>query len=159
MSSNTEAERFIDLELTDEIKQLGIVVYFRKDNRTNNLFLKLNHVYKQKQIISPIYEGPKWRETVDVLVKKLKQSRVNNEHILLIEDVLNYNFEAVCGLSEDVREYDVNANENSKRKKKLRSENILEMGCYHYTNLLYFGTVKPHLFHWTKMGDQSMKLN
>ena len=120
MSSNTEGERFIDLELTDEIKQLGIVISFRKDNRTNNLFLKLNHVYKQRQIISPIYEGPKWSETVDVLVKKLKDSGVSNEHRLLIEDVLNNNFEAVCGLSEATQEQDVNVDESTKRPKKVK---------------------------------------
>jgi hypothetical protein len=120
MSSNTEAERFIDFELTDEIKKEQIVTSFKKDNRTNNLFLKLNHAYKQKQIISPIYEGSKWSETVNALVKKLKHSGVSNDHILLIEDVLTNNFETICGQSEDIQKQDVNTDESTKRPKKVK---------------------------------------
>jgi vesicle coat complex subunit len=37
MLSSTDAERFTDLVLTDEINQLEILVSFRKDNRTNKV--------------------------------------------------------------------------------------------------------------------------
>lgn len=118
MTSNNNAERFIELELTDEIKKEQIVLSFRKDKRTNNLLLTLNHVYKQKQIISPVYEGHKWNETVDTFVKKLKRTGVSDKHILLIEDVLNHNYDSVLGLTEPEQEDHVyNRNENASRTK------------------------------------------
>jgi hypothetical protein len=38
--------------------------------------LTLNHVYKQKQIISYVYEGHKWNDTVDTLpVSRSEENR------------------------------------------------------------------------------------
>ena len=114
----THVDSFIDLQLTDEIRNAQIITSFRKDKRTNNLVLWLNHVYKQKQIISPVYEGSNWIETADTLVKKLKRSGVSDTHILLIEDVLNNNYEIVLGLTEAGQEDRVNnRDENAKRPK------------------------------------------
>jgi hypothetical protein len=121
MTPNTKTESFIDLQLTDKIKKEQIVTSIRKDKRTNNLFLSLNHIYKQKQIISPVYEGAKWSEMVDILVKKLKRSGVSDAHVLLIEDVLTNNYEIVLGLSEAGQEnQDNNEDENTKRLKKVK---------------------------------------
>ncbi len=119
MLSSTDAERFTDLVLTDEINQLEILVSFRKDNRTNNLFLKLNHVYKQKLIISPIHEGSEWNETVNTLVKKLERNGVSDEHILLLEDVLSNNFDIVSSVAEGAQEQYCNTYENTKQVKKV----------------------------------------
>ncbi len=116
MIPTTDAERFIDLQLTDEIKKEQVVTFFKLDKRTNNLFLKLHHIYRQKRIISPIYEGPKWNETVDTLVKKLRQSGVSAPHIDLIDDVLNNNYDIVLGITEAGQEDQVNdRDENGKR--------------------------------------------
>ena len=121
MISNTNAESFIDLLLTDEIKKEQIVTSFKKDKRTNSLILSLNHIYKQKQIISPVYEGSKWIETVDTLVKRLKHSGVSDTHILLIEDVLTNNYEIVLGLTEAGQEDQVNdKDEITKRPKSAK---------------------------------------
>ncbi|MGA7898592.1 MAG: hypothetical protein WCA39_06975 [Nitrososphaeraceae archaeon] len=95
MTPYTNAENFIDLPLTDELKKEQIVSSFKKDKRTNNLLLTLNHAYKQKQIISHVYEGHKWNDTVDTLNKKLKHSGVSDTHIRLIEDSLTDNYEIV----------------------------------------------------------------
>ena len=91
--------------------------------------LTLNHAYKQKQIISHVYEGHKWNDTVDTLVKRLKHSGVSDTHILLIEDSLTDNYEIVL----EVGQAQVN-NSRSNLPSQLRSENIREMGRYHYMN-------------------------
>ena len=100
MTSFTNTENFIDLPLTDELKKEQIVSSFKKDKRTNNLLLTLNHAYKQKQIISPVYEGPKWIDTVDTLVKRLKHSGVSDTHIRLIEDSLTNNYDIVLEIEQ-----------------------------------------------------------
>ena len=100
MTPYTNAENFIDLPLTDELKKEQIVSSFKKDKRTNNLLLTLNHAYKQKQIISHVYEGHKWNDTVDTLNKKLKHSGVSDTHILLIEDSLTDNYEIVLEIEQ-----------------------------------------------------------
>ena len=100
MTPYTNAENFIDLPLTDELKKEQIVSSFKKDKRTNNLLLTLNHAYKQKQIISHVYEGHKWNDTVDTLNKKLKHSGVSDTHIRLIEDSLTDNYEIVLEIEQ-----------------------------------------------------------
>ena len=100
MTSFTNAENFIDLPLTDELKKEQIVSSFKKDKRTNNLLLTLNYVYKQKQIISHVYEGHKWNDTVDTLVKRLKHSGVSDTHIRLIEDSLTNNYDIVLEIEQ-----------------------------------------------------------
>ena len=91
---------------------------FKKDKRTNNLLLTLNHAYKQKQIISPVFEGSKWIDTVDTLVKRLKHSGVSDTHILLIEDVLSNNYEIVLEVGQE--DHDNNIDENAKRPKPVK---------------------------------------
>jgi hypothetical protein len=136
MSSNTDAEKFIDLHLTDEIKKQEIVVSFKKDKRNNLLFLKLNHIYKQKQIISPVFEGSKWDETIDTLVKKLKRSGINDQHIELIEEILSNNFEAVSGLTEAAQ--GDNVNENSKRIKRVQIRKYTGNGTFPLQEAIVF---------------------
>jgi hypothetical protein len=120
LTQDSNAERFIELELTDGIKKEQIVVAFRKDKWTNNLLLSLNHTYDQKLIICPVYEGPKWVETVDALVKRLKRSEVSDTHIRLIEEVLNKNYDSVLGMTENEQDDNLNNKiENTKRAKSV----------------------------------------
>jgi len=122
--SNTD--NFIDLELTDEIKKEQIVTSFKKDIRNHSLLLTLNHVYMQKQIVSPVYKGPKgpkttWDKTLDTLVIKLKEVGVSAPHIDLIEVVLSNNYKLVLDLPEAGQEDPINSrDENAKRSKKVK---------------------------------------
>ena len=93
---------------------------FKKDKRTNNLLLTLNHAYKQKQIISPVYEGHKWNDTVDTLVKRLKHSGVSDTHIQLIEDVLNNNYEIVLEVGQEDQVNNIDENANRPKRVKIR---------------------------------------
>ena len=79
-----------------------------------------------------VYEGHKWNDTVDTLVKKLKHSGVSDTHIRLIEDVLSNNYEIV--LEDRARSQVNNIDENAKLPSQLRSENTQEMERYHYMN-------------------------
>jgi hypothetical protein len=123
----SNADNFIDLELTDEIKKEQIVTSFKKDIRNHSLLLTLNHVYGQKQIVSPVYKGPKgpkttWDKTLDTLVIKLKEVGVSAPHIDLIEDVLSNNYKFVMELPEAGQEDPINSSkdENAKRSKKVK---------------------------------------
>jgi len=123
--SNTD--NFIDLELTDEIKKEQIVTSFKKDIRNHSLLLTLNHVYGQKQIVSPVYKGPKgpktiWDKTLDTLVIKLKEVGVSAQHIDLIEDVLSNNYRLVLDLPEAGQEDPINSSIDviAKRSKKVK---------------------------------------
>jgi len=120
-------DNFIDLELTDEIKKEQIVTSFRKDVRNHSLLLTLNHVYRQKQIVSPVYKGPKgpktiWDKTLDTLVIKLKEVGVSAPHIDLIEDVLSNNYKLVLDLPEAGQEDPINSSIDviAKRSKKVK---------------------------------------
>ena len=138
MKPYSNADNFIDLELTDEITKEQIVTSFRKDKRTHCLLLTLNHVYKEKQIVSPVCKGPKWNQTVKTLVKKLEQIGVSAPHIDLIEDVLNNNYEIVS-LTKDGQEISLTMKmriRNAPRKSRL--ENIQEMVTLPLHELIVF---------------------
>ena len=138
MKPYSNADNFIDLELTDEITKEQIVTSFRKDKRTHCLLLTLNHVYKEKQIVSPVCKGPKWNQTVKTLVKKLEQIGVSAPHINLIEDVLNNNYEIVS-LTKDGQEDQLNnEDENTKRLKKVKIRKYTANGTLPLHELIVF---------------------
>lgn len=66
----------IPLELSDELKQEGIVTRFDKDTRTGSLLLSLNHKYNKKNIIFPIPSTKKidWATLLEKIAKRLRTS-------------------------------------------------------------------------------------
>jgi hypothetical protein len=80
----------------------------------------------QKQIVSPVYKGPKgpkttWDKTLDTLVIKLKEVGVSAPHIDLIEDVLSNNYKLVLDLPEAGQEDPINSrDENATRSRKIK---------------------------------------
>jgi hypothetical protein len=120
MTTESNNDNFIDLQLGEEIRKEQIVTFFRKDKRTDNLILSLNHTYRQKTVISPVY-GHDWIKTTDTFVKELKGKGVIDSHILLLEDVLNTNYESVLGLSEiSQAKTDTNNGQERKQISKIR---------------------------------------
>jgi hypothetical protein len=94
---NTKNPHQVPLELSEELKQAGIITRLVKDTRTNSIVLSLNHIYKQKTLIFPIPSAKKinWEVTIDKIAKSLRTNGVSPEHILMIEDVLQTNYEKV----------------------------------------------------------------
>jgi hypothetical protein len=88
--------------LSEELKKEEIVSKFVKDTRTNSLVLSLNHKYKQKTIVFPIPTARKidWSVATEKFAKKLRACKISPEHIMMLEDVMQVNFEIVIGIAE-----------------------------------------------------------
>ena len=101
-NNTTENSNSISLELSAELIQEGIIEKFVKDNRINSVVLSLNHKYKKKNFIYSIPPAKKldWAHTVEKIAKSLRTGGVSPDHILMIEDVLNTNYEIVIGVVE-----------------------------------------------------------
>ncbi len=93
----TENSHCIPLELSDDLKQEEIVTRFVKDKRTNSLILSLNHKYKQKNLVFTIPAVNKidWTSTMTKIIKSLKANGISLEHIVMLEDVIQTNYEIV----------------------------------------------------------------
>ncbi|MGC1133267.1 MAG: hypothetical protein WA941_10620, partial [Nitrososphaeraceae archaeon] len=115
-NDTTENSYSIPLELNDELIQEGIIDKFVKDNRINSVVLSLNHKYKKKNFIYPIPSAKKinWTVTIEKIAKSLRISGVSSDHILMIEDVLNTNYEIIIGVAES--NHDDDASPNGKKK-------------------------------------------
>jgi hypothetical protein len=100
--NTTDDSHLIPLELSEELKKEEIVTKFVKDNRTNSVVLSLNHKYKQRTIVFPISSAKKidWAVTTEKFAKKLHACKISLEHILMLEDVMQVNFEIVIGFTE-----------------------------------------------------------
>lgn len=130
----TENSHLIALELSDELNQAGIITKLVKDTRTNSVVLSLNHIYKQKTFVFPIPSAKKidWAGTIDKIAKSLRINRVSSDHILMIEDVLNTNYEKVLGRVNNSDQDP--ASIRDKQKESALFVNIQQMVYHHYTN-------------------------
>jgi hypothetical protein len=89
------------MELSDELKREEIITRFEKDTRTNCLKLSLNHKYKKKCFIFQIpTKRIDWNAIITMIAKALKAFGMSPGHMLMIEDVMQTNYEVVIGLAE-----------------------------------------------------------
>src|ERR671932_229334 len=89
----------IDLELTPELKQAGIVERFAFYTETNAIHILLNHQYTRKSIVISV-DKKDWNKTHNIFEKQLKQKGVSKEHILQLSDVLDNNYKTVLSLHD-----------------------------------------------------------
>jgi hypothetical protein len=82
----------IDLELTPELEQSGIVERFAFYADTNAIHILLNHQYTRKSIVFSV-DKRDWNKTHNVFEKQLKQKSVSKGHIMQLSDVLDNNHE------------------------------------------------------------------
>jgi hypothetical protein len=71
----------VDLELTPELEQTGIVERFAFYADTNAIHILLNHQYARKSIVVSV-DKKDWNKTHNVFEKQLKQKGISKEHIL-----------------------------------------------------------------------------
>ena len=81
----------ISLELTQELKSIGIVTKFVYNSLKNVLIINLSDIYKNQIVILSGYSTD-WLKFIDKVGKRLKQKGLENNHILLIQDVIEYNY-------------------------------------------------------------------
>jgi hypothetical protein len=90
----------VNLELTPELEQAGIVEHFDFYSKTNAIHILLNHQYTGKSIVFSV-DKKDWNKTHNIFGKQLKQKGVSNEHIMQLTDVLDNNYKAIFGLDGD----------------------------------------------------------
>src|SRR5919198_3774582 len=87
----------LELELTPELKQAGIVNRFAYYTKTNAILVLLNHHYNSKSIVFSVYKKD-WNKTHSIFEKQLKQKGIDKKHIPLLLDILDQNYQAILSL-------------------------------------------------------------
>ena len=100
IAREVEQGLIFDLDLTAELKQSGIVSSFVFKKKMNSIIVTLNHNYNGKVVISPI-NNTDWSKTQDNFEKRLKNRRVDKDHILQLSDVLDNNHERILRTFDD----------------------------------------------------------
>ena len=99
--NKSENSHLIPLALSKELKKEEIITRFEKDTRTNSLLLSLNHKYKKKYFIFTIpTKRIDWSAIISMITKALKAFGMSPGHLLMIEDVMQANYEIVIGLAD-----------------------------------------------------------
>jgi hypothetical protein len=84
----------VTLELSPKLHQEQIVTKYILDLNTNSLVLELNHKYNKKTIISKIVKDD-WTKTIKKFQGQMKQSGVSQEHITMITDVAENQYQDI----------------------------------------------------------------
>src|SRR6266487_1231120 len=84
----------VALELSNDIRQEGIVHKFEFDARTSNLVLCLNDRYKQKIVISS-FMPKKWSQSIGTFEDQIKSRGVTAKHINQLCELVDYNHEQI----------------------------------------------------------------
>ena len=105
----------MQLELTEEVKQQEIVTRFVFDPETDNLSVELNHKCSKMKITSPIESN--WPKTIDTFAKQLGRKKINQEHMMMLCDVVDNAAEEILKLRL-----------NRHAKKEKEEENIDTLG-------------------------------
>jgi len=116
--NTTEDSHLIPLRLSDELRKEEIVKSFVKDSRINSVVLHLNHKYEQKNFIFSIPAAKKidWGAIIEKVAKSLRTNGISSDHILMIEDVLNTNYEIVIGFAAESSQIRQDEYANGKKK-------------------------------------------
>src|SRR5919205_972770 len=96
IEESKKSNHLVNLQLTSRLRETGIVSRFVFNMKTNSIILLLNHAYEEKNIIFTPNKKD-WNKTHDLFQRKLKQNHIEQEHILLLEEVLDEpsNFETI----------------------------------------------------------------
>ena len=93
-------DNLITIELTEDLKELGIVTNFIFDRRSKQLILSLNHKYRKKTIISPVFQHD-WIKTTQKLKGQMTFKGVNEDHANMLCDVVDNNYERILDLNDN----------------------------------------------------------
>jgi hypothetical protein len=90
----------ITLELSPKLQQEKVITRYIYDSKTNCLVLELNHKYDKKTIISKILKDD-WTKTIEKFRGQMKQGGVSQEHITMITDVAENQYQSILPPLED----------------------------------------------------------
>lgn len=119
---------FISIPLNKKLEKEEIVSSFVKDKRTNSIVIELNHKYEKNKVVIPI-NIKNWLKFLHDVEKRLKDKGITDEHIKLIKNTLDNNWELVTGMiNNDKRENqlylsnDTRTEEQQQQKEKSQQE-------------------------------------
>ena len=94
----THYKNIIELELTDVLKNEGFVTSFEIDTRSKNMIVGLNHIDKNKQIVSKIYSSD-WIKTKKTFEQTFKDNGIEEKkRVELLFDFVNDNYKQIISL-------------------------------------------------------------
>jgi hypothetical protein len=111
---------FIPIELTEDLIKQEIVTNFIFDKRSKLLILSLNHKYKKKTVVPPVFKND-WLKTIQKFKDQMTSKGMTEDHMNMLCDIVDYNYEKILDIDEDEN---ANANEvqnddgQQKRKQK-----------------------------------------
>src|SRR5215212_5368808 len=94
-------KHIVELELTPELEQTGIVERFAFYAETNAIHVLLSHHYTRKTIVFSLYKK-NWNKTHNIFEKLLKQKGISKEHILQLSEVLDNNYNTILSLDSSL---------------------------------------------------------
>jgi hypothetical protein len=80
----------ITIELTEDLKEQEIVTNFVFDKRSNLLILSLNHKYKKKTVVSPVFQND-WLKTTQKFKDQMTSKGVTEDHADMLCDIVDNN--------------------------------------------------------------------
>ena len=151
------ASEIIDLELSQNLKELGIVEdFFFEAGTTQNFILELNTIYKDVRIIFHYYKD--WNRTKRKAKEAIIEKDIQKLHIKAILDTLDANYHNVTTTQENYNQdttdddQELGQKENSKENKK---ESSMEQSFKFVENhiQLLFKNQFGQLFAYVKIND------
>jgi hypothetical protein len=116
-------EKIITLEQSKELEKSNIINDFIFEIDTKNFILDLNHEYKDEIRVNWYY-NKNWPKMKSNLQKECKKKGVKEEHIPLIEDTLDLNYNTITNTQEKYGDYD----ENKQQQDQVDQETAKEEG-------------------------------
>ena len=108
-------DNIIIIELTEDLKQLGIVTNFIFDKKSRMLILSLNPKYKKKSIISTVFQH-NWSKTARESMCEMTSKGMTENHANMLCDIVDNNYEKILCMVDDTNQVDDN---QQKRKPKV----------------------------------------
>jgi hypothetical protein len=107
----------ITIELTEDLKEQEIVTNFIFDKRAKLLKLLLNHKYKKKTVISPVFQND-WLKTIQKLKGQMTSKGVTEDHVNMLCDIADNNYEKILDMNEDENTNGVQNDDGQQKKKQ-----------------------------------------
>jgi hypothetical protein len=112
----------IDLELTSELTQTGIVNRFAFYRKTNAIQVLLNHHYDSKSIVFSV-DKRDWNNTHSIFEKQLKQKGIDKKHIRLLSDIIDNNYQAILSLEPELESDSDSGSEQQQSSSSYQDQN------------------------------------
>jgi hypothetical protein len=129
---NKNQHRVRELVIPQKLQQEEIITSCKVDSK--NIIIGLNHKYDKRTVISPIVKNSLPRTEI-LLEKELKRKGVSEDHIILIRNCIDMNYELIFDLQpvegegDEIEGSTNNTNSKSKSKiptiQKYRNANLL----------------------------------